>query len=91
MNITSIIISECSALDVDLTLDTNLFGSDGVFDSMGLVSLIVANEERIEEEFSIAITIADERAMSQSKSPFRTVRSLGDYIKKLMKEEGINV
>ena len=32
------------------------------------------------EELGIAVTLADERAMSQTRSPFRTVQSLTDYI-----------
>ena len=66
--------------------DTILFGGNSKLDSLGLVNLIVAVEQNIEDEFDITITLADERAMSQKHSPFRTVRSLSDYIEKLLKE-----
>ncbi len=89
----NIIISELSILDKDITStpDTKLFGNDGILDSMGLVNLVVSLEERIQEEYDVAITLADESAMSLSKSPFLTVASLADYIEELLREEGINV
>jgi len=70
-----------------LDSNTKIFGSNGLLDSMELVSLIVDLEERIEDEFGISLTIADERAMSQKKSPFWTVLSLAEYICSLIEEE----
>ena len=66
---------------------TVLFGKDGKLDSLALVNLIVAIEQNIEDEFDVSITIADERAMSQKYSPFRTIGSLADYIEMLLKEK----
>lgn len=68
------------------SLDTALFGQSGKLDSLGLVNLIVLIEQEIEEEYGLSITIADERAMSQKRSPFRTIRSLADYLSLLLKE-----
>lgn len=66
--------------------DTVLFGEFGRLDSLGLVRLIVATEEKIEEELGITIRIADERAMSDQRSPFKTVGSLIDYVSLLLSE-----
>ena len=75
---------------IDLPQDfgsaTALFGSDGVFDSMGLVSLIVAVEQAIADEFRVEIALADQRAMSQKKSPFLTCASLAEYALKVIDE-----
>jgi acyl carrier protein len=68
-------------------LDTILFGKNGALDSLGLVGLIVAAEQRIEEDFGTSISLADERAMSQEKSPFRTVDALVNYIAVLLEEK----
>ncbi len=68
------------------TLDTKLFCKNGGLDSMGVIFLVTELEERIGEEFSINLTLADERAMSQRTSPFRTVASLVKYIDMLLKE-----
>ena len=58
-----------------------------VLDSLGLVNLIVSVEQNIEDEFHVVITIADDRALSQKHSPFRTVESLAEYIEILLKEK----
>jgi acyl carrier protein len=66
--------------------NTRIFGRGGLLDSMGLVSLITDLEEKIEDEFRISLILANERAMSQRRSPFRTVSSLVENICMLMKE-----
>ena len=70
---------------------TVLFGKDGKLDSLGLVSFLVTIEQNIEDEFDVSITIADERAMSQKHSPFRTISTLADYIDMLLRENQIPV
>ena len=66
---------------------TALFGSGSKLDSLDLINLVVAVEQNIEDEFDVTITLADERAMSQENSPFRTVGSLADYIELLLEEK----
>jgi D-alanine--poly(phosphoribitol) ligase subunit 2 len=63
--------------------DQVLFGNGAVIDSIELVSLIVHVEGRLAEELGMQVTLADERAMSQKHSPFRTVGTLCDYIRTL--------
>ena len=65
---------------------TVLFGREGIFDSLGLVSLIVDVEQKI-EDLGISIILGDERAVSQKRSPFRTVQSLADYACQLIQEQ----
>ena len=72
---------------VEKSDDTTLFGSDSKLDSIGLINLIVAVEQNIEDEFDITITLADERALSQEDSPFRDVMSLANYIEMLLEEK----
>lgn len=69
------------------SLNTVLFGKSGKLDSLGLVNLIVNVERRINDEFGVAISIADERAMSQKSSPFKSVETLADYISLLLEEK----
>ena len=66
--------------------ETILMGQGSDLDSLGLVNLIVAIQG-IEDAFDVSITLADERALSQESSPFRTVNSLCEYIFILIKEE----
>ena len=92
MELIEIIVEELNVLsDADThNSEANIFGPDGVLDSMGLVNLVVAMEERVLEKFGVPITIADERAMSRTKSPFRNVANLAEYISELLREEGVN-
>jgi len=69
---------------------TVLFGKDGKLDSLGLVNLLIIIEQNIEDEFDVSFIIADERAMSQKRSPFRTIGTLADYIDMLLKENQIS-
>jgi len=71
---------------LDKFVDTVLFGSSGKLDSLGLVTLIIATEQKIEQELGITITLADERAISQKNSPFRTIGTLADYSSLLLEE-----
>ena len=70
--------------------NTRIFGQKGVLNSMALVTLITDLEEGIEEEFGVSLILADDRAMSQKRSPFRTVSSLAQYISMLIEEEEQN-
>ena len=60
--------------------ETRLLGSQSVLDSMHLVSLIVAIEREVEDIFAVVVTLVDERALSMTASPFRSIQSLADYI-----------
>ena len=66
---------------------TMLFGKDGVLDSLTLVNLIVTVEQKLQESMNATITLADERAMSQKNSPFKSVESFANYIVMLLKEQ----
>ena len=72
---------------LEKSTNTVLFGENGKLDSLGLINLVVAVEQNIEDEFDVTITLADERAMSQETSPFRTVGTLTDYIEMLLGEK----
>jgi acyl carrier protein len=66
---------------------TRLYGPEGLLDSLRLVSLVLDLEQEINDRMDTAITIADSRAMSQQRSPFRSVGSLTDYIVRLLADE----
>ena len=92
--IQKIIISTINTMNANLDeeiqvkdgLDTVLYGNGGKLDSLDLINLIVAVEQNIEDEFDVPVTLADERAMTQEHSPFRTVESLLDYLEVLLGE-----
>jgi D-alanine--poly(phosphoribitol) ligase subunit 2 len=76
------------SLPEELGADTPLFGRNGVLDSLGLVSLVVAVEQEIERAFGLAVSLADEKAMSQTSSPYRTVGALAGYASRLISGNG---
>jgi acyl carrier protein len=91
-SITQLIITSLSELNEELndpsleniSEQTRLFGGNGALDSLALVSFIADIEEKISEQYGKNIVLADEKAMSQKVSPFRTVESLASYIQKLL-------
>lgn len=71
---------------LELDPETRLLGKSSKLDSFGLVNLIVVVEEKLYDKFDQPITLADERAMSQERSPFRSVQSLAEYAYTLLSE-----
>jgi len=68
--------------------DTPLYGSSGTLDSIGLVTLVAEAEDRLAQAFGTDIVLADERAMSHTRSPFRTAGSMARYAATLLEETG---
>lgn len=71
---------------LEIGLDTSLFGSDAVLDSLSLVSVIVDVEAAVSEASGRDVVLTDDRAMSQDVSPFSNVNSLTAYILFLLSE-----
>jgi acyl carrier protein len=65
---------------LDGDAETVLYGRGAKIASMTLVSLIVAVEENLRGEFGLAVTLANEKAMSMERSPFKTLGSLIAYV-----------
>ncbi len=68
----------------DPNAETALFGEGGRLDSMGLVTLVLDVEQAIQDRFGRAISLADEKAMSQRHSPYATVGSLAGYAQSVL-------
>jgi acyl carrier protein len=76
-----------AGLKLAKSADTVLYGQHGQLDSINLVHLIVAVEEQVENEFGVAVTLADERALSMRNSPFATIGSLSAYVSSLLERD----
>lgn len=59
--------------------DTALYGEGGLLDSLGVATLVMELEVRLDERHGVAVVLADDKAMSRRSSPFRTFGSLRDY------------
>jgi acyl carrier protein len=60
--------------------ETVLFGPEAGLDSLGLVSLILDVELAVNEREGTALILADERAVSRHRNPFRNVGALADFV-----------
>jgi len=74
------IVSEISGAPKKVDETTHLFGAQGFLDSLKLVNVVLDTEQQINDSYNLAISLADDRSVSQQRSPFRTVASLADYI-----------
>lgn len=72
---------------LEKSTETILFGRSGGLDSLGLVTMIVAAEQKIEEEFGVAIMLAGQKVMSQQNSPFQTIGTLVNYVSCVLEEK----
>ncbi|HZP60486.1 MAG TPA: hypothetical protein VFB27_09205 [Opitutaceae bacterium] len=61
-----------------------IFGPGGALDSLALVNFLADLEYRLAEEFGREVVLASEQAMSRSRSPFRDVPALTDYVVELL-------
>lgn len=71
----------------NLGSDTSLFGPDGMLDSLGIVLLVVGLEQAVEDIYGVHVNLADEQALSQQNSPYRTIGSLADYASRLIQAQ----
>lgn len=69
---------------ITVDADTALFGRGALLDSLGLVSLVLELEMAVNDRYGTDIVLADEKAMAQKNSPFRTVGSLARYIQQAL-------
>lgn len=73
-------------IPVERAGEAPLYGREGVLDSLGLVAFLSAVEQTIEDRLGATVTIADEKAISQKSSPFKTIGSLAEYVAGLVHE-----
>ncbi len=74
-------------VEVDKSLDAPLYSASGKLESLDFVSFITKVEEKINAEFDMDLTIADENLLSKEKSPFSSLRTLIEYLEELLKQE----
>ena len=60
--------------------NTRLFGGGGLLDSMGVVILLSDLEDKLDDEYDVIISLASDSTMSKTRSPFRNIKSLANYI-----------
>lgn len=66
---------------------TVLLGGPSKLDSLGLINLMVTVEQKIEEDFGVAITLASRKDLFRERSPLATVATLAEYVASLLAEK----
>ncbi len=77
---------ETEGLDIELSPELVIFGDGSEFDSLTLVRFIIGIQEQILDLTDKTVVLATPQAMSRSKSPFRNVTTLAEYIEELLAE-----
>lgn len=72
-------------IEVDKKESANLFGDNGVLDSLALVNLVVQVESEVEEKFGKSIILVDGMNGNQKQAHFATIGSLAEHIAELIK------
>jgi acyl carrier protein len=72
---------------LEKTENTVISGEGGKLDSLGLVNLFFATEQKIEQKFEATVTLVDDVAMAGAQDPFRTLGSLIDFIQSLLEKK----
>ena len=80
------VLAHDSGTEARLDATTRLVGRESVLDSLGLVTLIVDVEDELMTRYGVSVTLADERAMSQTRSPFLTVHTVAEYVHSLLSD-----
>jgi acyl carrier protein len=78
-------LARVSAQRLEVSPTAPLFGPGSPLDSLGLVALLID----IEDAFDHAghpVILSDDRAMSQTRSPFRDIPALVSYLTALTRE-----
>lgn len=60
--------------------ETVLLGEGGGLDSLGLITLIVGLEEKMQAEFDIESILLVEEALADPQGPYHSIDSLADWI-----------
>ena len=72
---------------LDKALDTVISGEGGRLDSLGLVNLVFAIEQKVEQDFGLSVTLADDVVMAQEQNPFRTLGTLAEYLQVVVEKK----
>ena len=72
---------------INRSVDTVLYGPEGHLDSLALTVFIVALEQRVENEFGMAVTLSGGMTLAPEKSFLKDISTLADYLHEVLKKK----
>ena len=72
---------------IEKSIDSVLFGGEGTLDSLGLISLVTTVEQKVEEDLGITVTLLDDIDVLEGENPFKTIKTLSDYITSILEKK----
>ncbi|MBI1182861.1 hypothetical protein GC194_01225 [bacterium] len=63
---------------------TEIYGVNGILNSLAVIRLVVEIEERLLNDEGIAVNLTNENSFHLEKTPFKNYSTLCSYIKKLI-------
>ena len=75
----------------EFSVESRLIGSSAVIRSIELVQLLAALEDYLDDEFGAEFKWADDAAMSEARSIYRSVESLAAHIQQQIGSDSINL
>ena len=71
-------------LRLALSRDTPLVGVGGRLDSLGLINLVVAVEQHVEDDLSVQIVLTEQDTLARAESVLATIGTLTDHIETML-------
>ncbi len=68
--------------------DAALAEPDGPLSSLGLVNLVVALEDQVEQAFGTSVNLADAASDQTDENPFATIKSLARHVQAQLRVAG---
>ncbi|CAH0239395.1 hypothetical protein [Pseudomonas carnis] len=78
--LTESVASQSNGLAVEDINNITIYGMDGLFDSLQLVTLMMRIEELIADKFDLSLSLTSDRAISRKVSPFQSPSILVDFV-----------
>ncbi|KTC37797.1 MAG: hypothetical protein ACN6QY_02560 [Pseudomonas sp.] len=74
------IASQNNNMSAEDMKNITIYGVDGLFDSLQLVTLMMRIEELLADTFDLSVSLTSDRAISRKVSPFQSPSTLAEFI-----------
>src|SRR6476659_8935397 len=64
----------------EINENSDIYGGNSRFDSLGVMTLIIELEEAVQQKWGQRVPLTDGRAMAEPQVPFKSVPVLTDYL-----------